>query len=84
MIFDIILILTIIFQFIYLFKRINKMAAIDDLKTIVSSLQLSANNLLTFVQSLKDQVANSVSAADVEAEVAKLQSINDQLNNAQN
>lgn len=60
------------------------MAAIDDLKTIVSSLQLSANNLLTFVQSLKDQVANSVSAADVEAEVAKLQSINDQLNNAQN
>lgn len=73
--FEIMIVVLLTAQFIYLLKRINKMAVIDDLKTAVSELDTSIESMIALLNNLRDQLGNSVLASDVEAEIAKLQAI---------
>ena len=75
MIFDIIIIVIVIAQFIYLLNRINNMAVLDDLKTAITELDASVDSIITKLQDLKTQLEGSVLAADLEDVVAKLQTI---------
>lgn len=82
MVFEIILAVIIAAQFFYLLKRINDMAALDDLKIIINDLDKSADSIITLLQNLKTQLGDSVLAADVEAEVVKLQAIKTKIDTA--
>lgn len=72
---EIIIAVLLIAQFIYLLKRINKMAVIDDLQTAITELDASIESMIALLNNLRDQLGNSVLASDVEAEIAKLQAI---------
>ena len=78
-VFEIVLSAIVIAQFIFLFIRINKMAALDDLKLIVTELQTSTDAIIIKVTALQTQLGNSVLAADIEIEIARLQSIKTKL-----
>lgn len=78
-VFEIILSAVVVAQFIFLFIRINKMAALDDLKLIVTELQTSTDAIITKVTELTTQLGNSVLAADVLIEVEKLKVVKTKL-----
>lgn len=82
-VFEIILIAIVIAQFIFLFIRINKMAALDDLKLIVTELQTSTDAIIIKVTALQTQLGDSVLAADLQVEIARLQALKLKLDNAQ-
>jgi len=79
---EIIISIILIAQFIYLFRR-TKMAVIDDLRTAITNLDGSIDAIILTLQDLRTQLGNSVLAADVEAEIVRLQALKLKLDNAQ-
>jgi hypothetical protein len=84
LIFDIILSVIVIAQFIYLFIRTKNMPALDDLKLIVTELQTSTNAIITKVTELTAQLGNSVLATDIQIEIEKLKTIKTKLDEITN
>jgi hypothetical protein len=84
LIFDIVLSVIVIAQFIYLFIRTKNMPALDDLKLIVTELQTSTDAIITKVTELITQLGNSVLAADIQIEIEKLKTIKTKLDEITN
>lgn len=81
---EIIISIVLIAQFIYLFiRRTKDMAVIDDLRTAVTNLDGSIDSVIAQLQELRNQLGNSVLAADVEVEITRLQALKQKLDNAQ-
>lgn len=59
------------------------MAVIDDLRTAVTNLDGSIDSVIAQLQELRNQLGNSVLAADVEVEITRLQALKQKLDNAQ-
>lgn len=79
---EIILFSLLVIQFIYLFKRTNNMAALDDLKSAVTNLDISVDSIIVTLQNLKTQLGDSVLAADIDLEVLRLKEIKAKLDAA--
>lgn len=81
---EIIISIVLIAQFIYLFiRRTKDMAVIDDLRTAVTNLDGSIDSVIAQLRELRNQLGNSVLAADVEVEITRLQALKQKLDNAQ-
>ena len=81
---EIVISIVLIAQIIYLFIRRKKdMAALDDLRAAITSLDGSIDNAIAELQQLRNQLANSVLSADIDVEVARLQALKLKLDNAQ-
>ncbi len=74
-VFEIILLVVVIGQFIYLNLKVNKMAKIDELRTAITDLDASVDSIIAKLEDLKTQLGNSVLAADIDAEITRLTAI---------
>lgn len=80
---EIIISIVLIVQFIYLLNRTKSMAVLDDLKTTITELDGSVDSIIVKLTLLQTQLGDSVLAADLQVEIARLQALKLKLDNAQ-